>query len=109
MEILAKRLKEIAARRGVSDAAMARHIGLDERRYAHYAAGRRKPDLETFLRIAAALETTPNDLLGIEEGFLADSTANTLINRFVRAASSMSPKELEIVVVQAEAIALRTR
>lgn len=109
MEILAKKLKEIAARKGVSDAAMARHIGLDERRYAHYAAGRRKPDLETFLRIAIALETTPNDLLGIEETFLEDRAANTLVNRFVRAASSMSSKELEIVVVQAEAISTRTR
>lgn len=107
MIILAKKLKEIAARRGVSDAAMARHIGLDERRYAHYAAGRRKPDLETFLRIAAALETTPNDLLGIEEAFLEDRAVNTLVNRFVRAASSMSSRELEIMVVQAEAIASR--
>ena len=109
MNVLAKKLKEKADRLGISNAAVARRVGLEERRYAHYAAGRREPDLKTLIMIAHALDTTPNDLLGIEESFLEEETANALVNRFVQAASAMSQEELELCVVQAEAVAARLR
>ena len=108
MDILAKKLKEKADRLGISNAAVARLVGLEERRYAHYAAGRREPDLKTLTMIANALNTTPNDLLGVEDTFLDDENANTLINRFVQAASNMSSEELELCIVQAEAVAARS-
>lgn len=107
MNILAKRLKETAKLLGISNAEAARWADLDERRYAHYASGRREPDLATLVRIAERLGTTPNALLGVEEAFVDDDDANALINRFVRAASNMTPDELELCVVQAEAIAAR--
>jgi len=107
MDVLAKKLKEKADRLGISNAAVARRVGLDERRYAHYVAGRRTPDLKTLIMIANALDTTPNDLLGFDETFLEDKTANALVNRFVQAASAISPEELELCVVQAEAVAAR--
>jgi len=109
MDILAKKLKEKADRLGISNAAVARLVGLEERRYAHYAAGRREPDLKTLIMIASALGTTPNDLLGVEDSFMDDEAANALVNRFVLAASSMSHEELELCVVQAEAVAARHR
>lgn len=107
MDILAKRLKEQAKLLGISNAEAARRIDLDERRYAHYTAGRREPDLATLVRIAERLGTTPNSLLGVEEHFVESESANALINRFVRAASNMSQDELELCVVQAEAVAAR--
>lgn len=108
MDTLAKNLKDTAKRLGISNAEAARRADLDERRYAHYASGRREPDLATLVRIAERLGTTPNALLGIEEAFVDDNAANALINRFVRAASNMSRDELELCVVQAEAVAKRT-
>lgn len=108
MEILAKRLKEKAAQRGISNAAVARQLGLDERRYAHYVAGRRNPDLVMLIKIADALGTTPNELLGIDETHAEDETANALLNRLLRAARNMSREELELCVVQAEAVAQRS-
>ena len=109
MDILAKKLKEQARLLGISNAEAARRIGLDERRYAHYTAGRREPDMATLVRIAVALGTTPNALLGVEEPFVDDDATNALVNRFVRAASNMSVEELELCVVQAEALASRKR
>ena len=109
MDIFAKKLKKQARLLGISNAEAARRIGLDERRYAHYTTGRREPDLATLVRIADALGTTPNALLGVEEPFVADDATNALINRFVRAASNMSQDELELCVVQAEAISVRNR
>ena len=107
MDIFARKLKEQARLLGISNAEAARRIGLDERRYAHYTTGRREPDLATLVRIADALGTTPNALLGVEEPFVDDASMNTLINRFVRAAACMSRDELELCVVQAEAVAAR--
>jgi len=107
MDILAKRLKEQAKLLGISNAEAARRIDLDERRYAHYTAGRREPDLATLVKIAERLGTTPNALLGVEENHVVDDTTNVLINRFVRAASLMSAEELELCVIQAEAVATR--
>ena len=109
MDILAKRLKEHAKLLGISNAEAARRVDLDERRYAHYTAGRREPDLATLVMIAERLGTTPNTLLGIEETYVDDVAVNALINRFVRAASHMSTGELDLCVVQAEALAARNR
>ncbi len=63
MDIFAKRLRERAKQLGISNAEAARRIGLDERRYAHYASGRREPDLATLVNIAEILGTNPNWLL----------------------------------------------
>lgn len=109
MEIFAKKLKEQAKLLGISNAEAARRIDLEERRYAHYAAGRREPDLATLVKIAEKLGTTPNCLLGVENGFVEDAETNALINRFVNAAALMSVGELELSVVQAEAISGRHR
>ncbi len=107
MDILAKRLKEQAKLLGISNAEAARRIDLDERRYAHYTTGRREPDLATLVRIAERLGTTPNALLGVEEKYVDDEATNNLINRFVWAASHMLAEELELCVVQSEAVAAR--
>ena len=65
MEIFAKRLQERAKQLGISNAEAARRVGLEERRYAHYASGRREPDLATLKSISEALGITPNWLLGV--------------------------------------------
>ncbi|OYU48154.1 MAG: transcriptional regulator [Rhizobiales bacterium PAR1] len=106
MDIFAKRLKERAKQLGISNAEAARRVGLDERRYAHYASGRREPDLATLKAISEALGITPNWLLGIVPALEGDSTKGQLIGRFANAASAMSVDQLEICVIQAEAVAL---
>lgn len=109
MEVLAKKLKEKAAQLGISNAAVARRMELDERRYAHYVSGRRSPDLAMLVKIADTLGTTPNELLGIEEHHSENPEVNDLLNRLLRAARIMSQEELELCVVQAEAIARHDR
>ena len=104
MDIFAKRLSERAKQLGISNAEAARRVGLEERRYAHYASGRREPDLATLKNIAEILETTPNWLLGVEDhgGNYPDKAA--LLGRFLNSAAGMTKKELELSVIQAEAI-----
>jgi len=104
MVIFAERLKERAKQLGISNAEAARRVGLDERRYAHYVAGRREPDLATLIRIAAVLQTSPNILLGFDLE-TKQSKRRLLTDRLNAAAHAMGDRELEITVIQAEAVA----
>ncbi|WP_376743290.1 helix-turn-helix domain-containing protein [Ensifer canadensis] len=104
METLAKRLQERAQQLGISNAEAARRVGLDERRYAHYASGRREPDLATLVRIAEVLGTTPNWLLGVAQAGSKDPQLSAYIERFANAANGMTKHEIEMCVIQAEAV-----
>lgn len=109
MDILASRLRDRARQLGISNAEAARRVGLDERRYAHYASGRREPDLMTLKAIAERLGTTPDWLLGASSKVEQDPKRGALIARFVNAAAGMTVDELDLCVVQAEAVAARRR
>ena len=104
MDVLAKALKKRARELGLSHAAIARRVGISERRYGHYVSGRNEPDLATLARIARALQTTPSELLGFGPE-TKRSRRTALRDRLNAAADAMDDRALEITVVQAEAIA----
>ena len=58
----------------------------------------------TLVRIAEALQTTPNDLLGVGER-RKSSPRSLLVDRLGSAAQGLSDHDLELVVVQTEAVA----
>ena len=104
MDALARALRTRAKGLGLSHAAIARRVGISERRYAHYVTGRNEPDLATLVRIAKTLQTSPNELLG----FAAETKRSKralLRDRLNAAADAMDDRELEITVVHAEALA----
>ena len=103
MDALAKSLRRRAGELGLSHAEIARRIGISERRYAHYVAGRNEPDLATLVRIAKVLQTTPNELLGF--GPEAKQSKRKVLQERLNAAATMSDRELELIVTQAEAVA----
>jgi transcriptional regulator with XRE-family HTH domain len=104
MDIFAARLKERAQQLGISNAEAARRCGLDERRYAHYASGRREPDLATVVKIATTLGTTPNWLLGLSPDGGRSTSRSSLLDRLMSAAAGISDRDLKLVVTQAEAL-----
>ena len=106
MDLFANRLRERAAELGISHAEAARRSGLSERRYSHYVSGIREPDLATLIRIAETLQTTPNDLLSIGDE-KRSSPRTALVDRLNSAAQGLNDYDLEIVVVQTEALARR--
>jgi transcriptional regulator with XRE-family HTH domain len=104
MDVLGRALRARAKELGLSHAAIARRIGMSERRYAHYVTGRNEPDLATLVRIAKALQTSPNELLGFGAEIKRSKRA-LLQDRLNAAASAMDDRSLEMTVVQAEAVA----
>jgi transcriptional regulator with XRE-family HTH domain len=108
MELFANRLRERAAELGIAHAEAARRSGLSERRYLHYVAGIREPDLATLVRIAGALQTTPNVLLGVGEK--SKSTVRSLlVDRINSALENVNDDHLEVIALQIEALAGRGR
>ena len=106
MEQFSKQLRLRAETLGLSNAEAARKLGLSERRYSHYVTGAREPDLATVVRISKVLGTTPNELLGFGEGVRA-SKKSALIERLTATADGLAQAELEIVLLQTEALAFR--
>jgi transcriptional regulator with XRE-family HTH domain len=104
MLTFAKNLKNRAEELGLSNAEVARRVGLSERRYAHYASGRNEPDLALLMKIADVLRTTPNDLLGFGTRQPEPSKRSILNDRLLAAAKVMKDADLETAAIQAEAI-----
>ena len=50
----------------LSDAAIARRLGISQSRYTNYVNGHREPDFAMLARICLVLNTTPNELLGFD-------------------------------------------
>jgi transcriptional regulator with XRE-family HTH domain len=105
METFAKNLKKRAEELNLSNAEVARRVGVSERRYAHYVSGRNEPDLALLLKIASLLRTTPNDLLGFDLRQPEPSKRAILFDRLIVAAKVMKDVDLETTAIQAEAIA----
>lgn len=106
MEQFSKQLKLRAEMLGLSNAEVARKLGLSERRYSHYVTGAREPDLAMVVRIAKTLGTTPNELLGFSEGNGVSKKA-ALAEQLSTIASELSKAELEILLLQTEALRFR--
>jgi transcriptional regulator with XRE-family HTH domain len=99
VENLRKRAEEL----GLSHAEVARRAGLSETRYGNYATGQREPDFATLMRIASVLGATPNDLLGVG-ATQPSSSLQRLQVRLAAAGAALSEHDLEVLVIEAEAI-----
>lgn len=105
MDVFAKQLRLRAEALGLSNAEVARKVGLSQRRYHHYVTGAREPDLATLCRIAKTLDTTPNELLLFNVGKEKPSKRAELIARLADAARRITLGNLSSVVAQTEALA----
>ena len=61
------RLKQRARALGLTDADVARGLGLSQGRYSAYCNEGREPDLALLVRICGFLGTTPDVILGVTE------------------------------------------
>ena len=105
MDRFASRLRQRAVELGISQSEAARRSGLSEGRYAHYVSGRSEPDLSSLVRIAKALQTTPNALLGVDSKKKESSHRALLQERLSTAADALRDSDLELAIAQIEALA----
>lgn len=104
MEQFARRLKDRARQLGLSNAEVARRVGLSERRYGHYVRGVREPDFGTLVRICSVLDVTPNDLL-LSRGPAASSRHERWLSRLIVVGRKLATEDLQLAVEQVEILA----
>lgn len=104
MQQFADNLRRRAEELGLSNAEVSRRAGLAERRYGNYVLGRREPDLQTLVRIADTLQMSIDDLLGRT----TRTGVDPLNDRLAVATKTLAKSELQMLVVQAEALASNT-
>ena len=104
MQAFQTRLRQRAKSLGLSDAEVARRAGLSERRYGHYVAGEREPNLATLVRISEVLALTPNDLLLPEPLTAPENERGGLEARFQSAINSLERDDLELALRQVECL-----
>lgn len=76
-----ERLRQRARELGLTDAEVARRLGLGQARYSAYVNGSREPHLELFARICVTLATTPDVILGVgaEAGDVRDELRGQIL------------------------------
>ena len=102
---LVARAKELK----LTNAEVARRLGLAESRYAHYVSGSREPDFKTFAQICRVLGTSPNHLLGLADGLFPDSAASIMQDRAVLALGAMDADTVALAVDLLELLARRSQ
>ncbi len=103
------RLRARAAELELSDAEVARRLGLAQSRYAHYVSGTRAPDYGTLARICRVLATSPDHLLGFTTTEQAGAPkTRRLRDRVVAATAGMSDADLQLAVDLLDVIARQT-
>lgn len=107
MEEYGERLRSRARELGLTDAEVARRLGLAQSRYANYVNGNREPDLATFARICRALATTPNEILGFGAYGGEGAEAEAERRRALAAIEAMDRPALKVAAVVLEAMAAR--
>lgn len=104
MEIFANNLRKRAETLGLSNAEVARRLGLSERRYAHYVTGRNEPDLALLLKIGEVLNTPIHELLIKHNDKNNLSERDQLQERMLAAMTVMTDTDLKAAIAQAEAV-----
>jgi len=107
MERFGENLRKRARALGLSDAEVARRVGLNERRYGFYVTGDRQPDLATLVQIADVLNCTVDSLLR-STGKNSLTKREKLKERLASSAQALNDDDLEVLVAAAEGI-LRCR
>lgn len=94
------RLRARAKELELTDAEVARRLGLAQSRYAHYVSGTRAPDYQTLARICRALLTSPDYVLGFSAEKAGRAPQETLLRD--RAAAALDVMDLRSLRLAAD-------
>ncbi len=104
---IGSRLRARAEELQLTDAEVARRLGLAQSRYAHYVSGTRSPDYQTLARICRILVTSPDYLLGFSAKAAGDVSEQALLQD--RAAAALSGMDLRSLRLATEVLDIIVR
>jgi transcriptional regulator with XRE-family HTH domain len=65
MSVFSERLREMRKLRGVTQKALATHLGISENAYQNYEYGKREPNYKTLAELCRVLEVSADYLIGV--------------------------------------------
>lgn len=101
----AERLRKTRERQGYNQSELARRSGLTPAAISQLEGGQREPNFSTLVRLATALGTTPNDLMGIGAGEPADPSVQALF----REVKKLEPDDFDKVKAFAQFLAQKKK
>lgn len=104
-ERFGEKLQRRARELGLSDAEVARRVGLGQSRYANYLAGTREPDFATLAKICRVLNLTPNILLEFDPWPDSASDERFLIQRILAALPALNRTSLRTTAKMVDVLA----
>ncbi|MEZ2127620.1 MULTISPECIES: helix-turn-helix domain-containing protein [unclassified Sinorhizobium] len=105
METFSSNLKKRAEQLGISNAEVARRVGLSERRYGNYISGTREPDLATLVKISSVLVMSLDELLSNNLEKRPVSAKRKLQDRISSAAEALDEEDLTRLAIMIDALA----
>jgi transcriptional regulator with XRE-family HTH domain len=97
MTSFASRLRARGRQLKMSEAQIARHLGLSRACYANYVKGQGERDIALLLRLCQVLRISPNELLGYDSRAAAPPAARRYLQRIAAAMPILTPKSLKMV------------
>lgn len=93
--ILAHRLAYLREQRGISQSELAGVTGLAKSAISHYECGRRQPSLDNMIKLACALDTSIDYLVG---HFTRPSSAGVRASKLLEAFSNMTRAKQQVTL-----------
>lgn len=104
-EKIGQKLQQRARELGLSDAEVARRVGLGQSRYANYLSGTREPDLATLAKICRILNLRPDTLLEFDAWPNTEPDEHRLIQRILATLPALNLTSLRTVAKLADVLA----
>ena len=105
MTSFASRLRARGRQLKMSEAQIAKHLGLSRACYADYVNGGGERDIALLLRLCRVLRISPNELLGYEGGAAAPPATRRYLQRIAAAVPVLTPKSLKMAASIIDAMA----
>ena len=99
LKVLPGRLREIRQVQGLTQENVAKSMGIRQGNYALYETGARGVSLKVIPKLCRALETSPEELLGLQEGKHKRGPLSQLERRFESIKSLPAAKQRDVIKV----------
>lgn len=100
-QLLGKRLKQLRARLGLTQDALAEQVQISPKYLSNIERGRENPTLDTLLRLAKSLKVEPWEIFLLEQEPLGGQALRGKINRLLDQASDEERLRLVVRLLQA--------
>ena len=108
MAAFAERLKTLREARGLTQARLAEHIGVNPRAYNRWERGNFVPQLETLIKLADVLDVTLDELTGRAEVQSSPAVRNPKLRELYGKMDALTDEDQQALVILMDSLVKRS-